>query len=377
MKKTDLLEIKKRFKYPDVFFSSMAYGVFSSDGESDDRLAFTGEGKFLIRDEDEQKAFLSILPKAFSFSATVSSEDVPVSGDLKKLFLDYSRKDEHLAFGLSEILGLFKENYSELNSYCVVIFRDNYDIPIKDESKTKTGESDEVYQYFALMICPIKATKLGLAPDAVTRDIKRSIVLKQLQAPVFGMIYPSFNERSIDEDHAFVCCKSDKERDFVNSLFNTFVEKPQKKEKSDDKAEIKPDIKTAADIAADIADLASEEPFFKEATTKILTSAIENLQGNTLEDVALAVRNVTDKLLNDNESYGAVNNIDAALLDKRGSNTDKDDEITQKIEVKKDKSEVVQTRITERDINGRHFFIVPKDILTDELLEKLLELSDG
>ncbi len=359
MDKTGLLEIKKRFKFPDISFSSMAYGMVSPD-EGDVRLAFSGEGNFLVRDEDEQKAFASILSKAFSFSGAVSTSDIEVEGDMRKLLSDYSRKDDHTGFGLSELLTLITEKYDDPSSYCICIFRDNYDIPQKDSAKIKTGESEEVYQYFALIICPVKAAKMGLSPDMESLDIKRSAVLRQLQSPVFGLIYPSFTDRSADYDNAFVCCKTDKERDLVSSLFSKELEAPVKKEK----AEVKKDIIKALDEFA--TETSDEEAGHSEQTMRI----IEDIKSGKTEELKEELKKLDDFF----SSKGNVNNVDAALLDKRAA-SDEEEEFTQEIEVKEDKSVVTIDRVTERDINGRKYFLVPKDLLPEDMLERILALG--
>ncbi len=235
MNKTDLLELKKQFKYGEAHFSALLLGAVSAAEEGTDKgvVTFTNEGKYLTREDDEQKVFLSLLNKAFSFSADVSALDVPVNGDIEKLLSAYV-DGSSLSISFDVLMEKIIECYPEINSYSVVLFKGGYDIPEKDESKTKTGESEELYSYFALMICPVKAGKSGLSPYEEIKDIVRKSDIAKLQPPVFGMIYPSFSDRSADTDHAFVCCKSEKERALTESLFAEYVPEPPKKEKSVD-----------------------------------------------------------------------------------------------------------------------------------------------
>ncbi|AOZ97896.1 DUF4317 family protein [Butyrivibrio hungatei] len=355
MLKTDLLEIKKLFKFPDASFEGMDFCEISAEDNSfsdfTDRIAFSGEGKFLTRDEDEQKAFTSLLSKSLSFSAAVSPTDVEVPAELKKVFSAYVGNSPY-SLPADTIVRVIGEKYSEVGSYCIVLFKGSYDIPVKDSSKTKVDESDEVYNYFALMICPVKAEKVGLSPDRGAEDITRSSVSRKLQPPVFGMLYPSFTDRAADDNTCFVCTKSEKERELVNALFDTFVPAPIKKEKAIIKDE-------SLDYSVDVA-------------TKPSESEENSVSTEHIEPSSDIVDKEVEAFLGDMPS---VNNIDDALSSKRQQDTEAEDEPSRIIDVKEDKSVLSQDKVTERDVNGKRFFIIPKDLLTDELLEQILSLN--
>ena len=71
-----------------------------------------------------------------------------------------------------------------------------------------------------------------------------------------------------------------------------------------------------------------------------------------------------------------MNDIDLALLKKRNvSSSDDEEGYSQEIDVKEDKSVVSNNKVTERDIGGKKFFIIPKDLLPEDILEKILELG--
>ena len=355
MNKTDLLEIKKLFKYPDASFEGIEYCDVRSceaEGESpDDRLLFCGNGKFLTRDDEEQKAFLTLLSKAFSFSQNVSTEDVEVPSELKKLFSSFVGNSSSKV-PTDALMKELVSKYGELSAYSVVLFRGSYDIPIKDVSKTKTGESDEVYNYFALMICPVKAEKTGLSPDIGSENIIRSEAVRKLQPPVLGLLYPSFTERSADDETCFVCAKSEKEREFISSLFGASVKEPLEK--------VKAQIKGLP---------AFKEPLPEDMTEKI-SEVYSDLKAGDVDSLKESIKKL-DEFFSGNEQ---VNNIDAALLDKRSEIESEEVETAQDIENKEDRSSVVVERITERDINGKKYFLVPKDLLPEDILERLLSL---
>ncbi len=357
MKKTDLLEIKKQFKFPDASFSALYYGNVKSleyEGQPhSERIEFIGSSKYMTRDEDEQKAFLSLLSKAFSYSSSISPSDVSTVGEEERLLKAFALSDTP-SIDFDVLLSRIVECYPEINGYSVVLFKGSYDIPIKDESKTKTGESEDVFNYFALMVCPVKANKTGLSPDSHKNDIVKGLVVSQLQAPVFGMIYPSFTDRASDDKHAFVCCKGENERLLVSAFFSEDIPEPKKKETSSSKKFTLDDSITVSD-------------FQNEAAADIVAA----IKDGNVDDFKTCLKNI-DEILSERP---VVNNIDNALLDKRRDSIDEmaDDSIPQ-LEIKTDKSVLSQDRITERSINGRKYFIVPADLLPSDLLDKLLGL---
>lgn len=376
MNKTDLLEVKKQFKYKEVHFSSLLLGAVSSAPEGSDHgyLTFTNEGKFLTREDEEQKVYLSLLNKAFSFSAGISSLDVPVTGDVERLLSSYV-EGSSATLPFDVLVNKISESYPEINAYSIILFKGAYDIPIKDESKTKIGESDEAYLYFALMICPVRSGKSGLSPYEEIKDIVRKSDIAKLQPPVFGMIYPSFSDRSADTAHAFVCCKTEKERDLVNNLFKEYVPEPPKKEKiqiktpppSDDGYDDYAPSVTAEEVLSTTFEDVPDEDFESEHTKRI----IDHLKKGRAEDIKKDLRQLDD-YFKDNEK---VNNIDRALQDKREEKYE-DEEESQVIDVKEDKSIVTVNRVTERDIGGKKYFIIPKDLLPEDMLEKILSLGE-
>lgn len=357
MDNKDLLEVKKLFKYPECSFSQIAFGVISSleyEGEeAAERINYTGQNKFLTRDEEEQKTFLSLLGKAFCFQESVTSLDVDVEGDIKKLLSSYAFSDSNADMALFPFMEHIASRYEQIKGYAVVLFKGSYDIPIKDESKTKIGESDEVYNYIAVMLCPIEAAKVGLSP--VDGDIKRSEIIKILKAPLFGLLYPSFTGRSSDDSHAFVCCRGENERRLATKLFSADVPTPKEKAK--------------------IKKVSVPEDFFVESFgSDHAEDIINDIQAN---DVSSFKEHVSKSDIPFNDyTTPLVNNIDDALSRKREQlHEPAEEEFVQEIEVKEDKSSATVDRVTERDINGKKYFIIPRDLLPEDILEQILSLG--
>ena len=372
MNKTDLLELKKQFKYGEAHFSALLLGTVSAadTGCEHGTISFTNEGKYLTREDDEQKVFLSLLNKAFSFSADMSSLDVPVNGDIERLLSSYV-DGSSATIPFDVLVGKICECYPEINSYSIVLFKGGYDIPEKDESKTKTGESEETYLYFALMICPVKSGKSGLSPYEEIKDIVRKSDIAKLQPPVFGMIYPSFTDRSADTSHAFVCCKSEKERALTENLFAEYVPEPPKKEKAKVKKPIEPEDLLEPETQAKVLEATFEDVEDSDFESDETKRIISHLKEGKTKDIKDDLKRLDDYF----KGNERINSVDDALLSKRADKDTEPDEFVQDIEVKEDKSVVTMDRVTERDINGKKYFIIPKDLLPEDILEKILSLG--
>ena len=379
MEKTDLLEIKKLFKYPECHFGKIGYAVISSldhEGEEPaERINYTGESKFLTRDDEEQKLFLSLLTKAFCFQDGVSSCDVPVTGDIKMILSSYALSDNDVPFNLMPFTEELIKSYDYIKAFALVFFKGSYDIPIKDTSKTKTGESEEVYKYVAIMLCPIGASKIGLSPK--DGDIKRGDVVRVLQQPLFGIIYPSFTDRASDPDHAFVCCRKEAEASLASSLFKEDVPAPVKKSKAKIIKEPGPEQSAESDKERD----EEGEYVYRDASAAAYAvddsiSVSSSSGSSSLEYKEPSYDSDKMHRSSDLGTVSEVNDIDSALLRKReGSSSDDEDEFVQNIEVKEDKSSLSHDKVTERDIGGKKFFIIPKDLLPADILEKILALE--
>ena len=62
------------------------------------------------------------------------------------------------------------------------MFHDRYDVPIKASDKERIGDSEEVYEYMIGAICPLVGEY-------------------EPGNPVFGFLYPMFQDRSCDDAH--------------------------------------------------------------------------------------------------------------------------------------------------------------------------------
>lgn len=215
MNKAEISEIKKRFTLKDCSITGCAVASFATDEKI--QSSCTSE-RFLTLDEQTQKRLFAILKKCYNTAPDDFAEDVSIDGDLKRAFSSIAQSstiDENIA---SSIMQQIKEHYDVCGRFAILYFTDTYDIPIRDASNSKTGESDETFQYTAICICPIKASKSGLVLNH--GQIDEATINHMIGAPVASILYPSYTGRTSNEDKAFICAKKDPERSLFSRLFS-------------------------------------------------------------------------------------------------------------------------------------------------------------
>lgn len=77
---------------------------------------------------------------------------------------------------------LMSEHYKSDSPYCIFVFHDRYDIPVKGTDKERLGESEEVYEYLICAVCSLDGEY-------------------EPGEPQWGFLYPMFTDRSSDIDH--------------------------------------------------------------------------------------------------------------------------------------------------------------------------------
>lgn len=219
MNKTEITEIKKQYKIKDCGLERIVGRYVGIDGD----IKATFNKSFLVKDEEEQHKYLNIFKKSLSGG---------VGKTLNTFLLDnLQRKRELIGLMRTELLEDSQEainsffdmvseevkNHSEfLGGYLMMIVSNNYDVPNKNNDGLKDGESTEVYSYIHFVLCPISPEKAGLMYDGDHNIVKRE--LRQIvEAPVFGFLYPSFEDRAGDYDKATVYVKKG------DSLFNGVI----------------------------------------------------------------------------------------------------------------------------------------------------------
>ncbi|WP_022754796.1 DUF4317 family protein [Butyrivibrio fibrisolvens] len=367
MNRSELLEIKKRFKFKDCSFSGMAYAVFDNEGKEIEGADST---RFLTLDDDEQKKYISLISKAYSSAGGAFAEDVTVIGDDARLLTALAQSDIPDAGLVRAWAQQIIDNYDADGEFALLVFSDAYDVPAKDTGKNKTGESEEVYNYIAACICPFKPAKGGIMKTADNK-LHASDVIKVLGNPVAGFMYPSFNDRSSDYDNMLCVVKNDPERNMIRGIYAADVPdyvKPQPKKK--DKGNTEDDGLTT---------LAGEQS--EDAFATADGYGLYQEQGiSQSEGVDTSIRQNSDvEIQTRPEGFGE--NIETltekAMQEKLREEAMMEEESEQVFEglnnFHKDQVVLPEDKIIERDVNGRKFFLVPESLIPYDKLKALLD----
>lgn len=367
MNRSELLEIKKRFKFKDCSFSGMAYAVFDNEGKEIEGADST---RFLTLDDDEQKKYISLISKAYSSAGGAFAEDVTVIGDDARLLTALAQSDipdaELVKAWATEIVS----NYEADGEYALLVFSDAYDVPAKDTGKNKTGESEEVYSYIAACICPFKPAKGGIMKTAENK-LHASDVIKVLGNPVAGFMYPSFNDRSSDYDNMFCVVKNDPEREMIRGMYAADIPDYVKPEPKKKVKAINEDDGLTLEAARQVA----EQEATEEGYALHLEAAIKQSDG-----VDTSIRQNSDvEIQTRPDGFGE--NIETltekAMQEKLREEAMQEEEKEQVFEglnnYHNDQVIIPEDKITERDVNGRKFFLVPEALIPYDKLKELLE----
>ena len=200
MKKSDLSELKRRFKKESCTIRRMAGCYIDASHEKVLKLNET----FLNLDEDEFYKFLDIAKKtmAGTIGNNILELDFPLDEEApggKQQFLyglrSSSLENEEL---LDRLYDLIIENYQYIGNYLILVFHDSYDIMSRTSDRMKLDESEEVYEYLLVSICPVALSKPGLGYRKDENRIGARIRDWVVGVPDMGFLFPAFNEGSAD-----------------------------------------------------------------------------------------------------------------------------------------------------------------------------------
>ena len=200
MKKSDLSELKRRFKKESCTIRRMAGCYIDASHEKVLKLNET----FLNLDEDEFYKFLDIAKKtmAGTIGNNIMELDFPLDEEApggKQQFLyglrSSSLENEEL---LDRLYDLIIENYQYIGNYLILVFHDSYDIMSRTSDRMKLDESEEVYEYLLVSICPVALSKPGLGYRKDENRIGARIRDWVVGVPDMGFLFPAFNEGSAD-----------------------------------------------------------------------------------------------------------------------------------------------------------------------------------
>lgn len=197
MKNADRLEIKKRFK-KDCTISRIA-GCYV-DCNKEKILKFNEN--FLNMPEEEFYKYLEIAKKSFSGAIGNNILELPfmkeqTENGKKQQFLRGLRESKLQNEELLELLyDMIIEKLQYTGNYIILVYHDSYDVMIKTSDNIKIDESEEVFEYILVSICPVDLTKAGLGYRADLNKIGARIRDWVLGAPDLAFMFPAFDDRS-------------------------------------------------------------------------------------------------------------------------------------------------------------------------------------
>ncbi|MCR4651183.1 MAG: DUF4317 domain-containing protein [Lachnospiraceae bacterium] len=222
MNKKDVLELKKRYKKESCTINRMA-GCYV-DGNKEKILKLNED--FLNLKEEEFYKFMEIAKKTISgtIGNNILELEFPLDEEApggRQQFLYGLRSDalknEDL---LDRLYDLIIDSYQYVGNYLILVFHDTYDIMTKTSDNNKLDESEEVYEYLLVSVCPVTLSKPGLGYRSDENRIGARIRDWVVGVPDLGFLFPAFDNRSADIHKVdyFVRDAKDSHSEFVTDV---------------------------------------------------------------------------------------------------------------------------------------------------------------
>lgn len=200
MNKKDVLELKKRYKKESCTIRRMAGCYVDANRHKVLKL----NEDFLNMKEEEFFKFMEIAKKTLTgtignniLELDFPSEEEAPGGKQQFLYgLRASALDNEDL--LDRLYDLIIDGYNYVGNYLILVYHDVYDIMDKTSDNMKTGESEEVYEYLLVSICPVALSKAGLGYRADENRIGARIRDWVVGVPDIGFLFPAFDNRSAD-----------------------------------------------------------------------------------------------------------------------------------------------------------------------------------
>ena len=200
MNKKDVMELKKRFKKEACSIDRLA-GCYVDAGKN---KAIKFNESFLNMDDEEFYKYLEIAKKTLtgSLGNNILELDFPLEEEAtggKQHFL-YALRNDGLCSEdlLDRLYDLIIDGYNYVGNYLILVFHDTYDIITKTSDNMKLDESEEVYEYLLVSICPVVLSKAGLGVREDENRIGARIRDWVVGVPDLGFLFPAFDNRSAD-----------------------------------------------------------------------------------------------------------------------------------------------------------------------------------
>ena len=201
MNKKEIAEIKKQLT-PDRCAISRICGCYV-DGEKNIVTSF--RDTFLALPEEEIFKYFEIFRKTLSGTVGKNLLNMEFPLETEK---ENGTQYHLLALRESELKddALLNRFYQEITqsfyypgNYLILLIHGAYDVPGKASDELEQFDaSDEVYTYMMVCICPVSLAKPALSYDAQEKCFHNRIRDWVVEMPLFGFLFPAFNDRSSD-----------------------------------------------------------------------------------------------------------------------------------------------------------------------------------
>ncbi|MDO5383061.1 MAG: DUF4317 domain-containing protein [Eubacteriales bacterium] len=231
MTRKEMNEIKSQFSIDDCGILKLC-GCYV-DGEKN-KVTKINE-TFLNLPEEERHKYFDIFKKTLSGTPGKNLIDMKFTTDSysdegARSFLiklrDSGLKDEAI---LDEFYDKVISSYYYPGNYIILLINQIYDIPsvTADNIEMEDG-SEEVYSYILCSICHVTLSKPGLGYFEEENAFHNRVQSHMVDVPDIGFLFPSFSDRSADEDQTLFYSKDadDFQQNFLNTVLDCEVPLP-------------------------------------------------------------------------------------------------------------------------------------------------------
>ncbi len=201
VRKKDILEIKRRIKAGRENSSIMRLTGCYVNGRQEKAVTFS---EFFQNLEDEEfYKYQEIAAKLFSgnMDNNILELEFPKeeeTGGMQQFFMGLRESELKNDELLDRFYDRIIENFDRQGNYLILLYYDVYDVPLKTTDGMKLDDSEEMFPYFLVAICPVELSKPGLGYIENDNRIGARIRDWIVEMPMVGFMFPSFSERSAD-----------------------------------------------------------------------------------------------------------------------------------------------------------------------------------
>ena len=199
MNKKDVLEIRRRFtKNTSIDRVSGCYV------DCNRNIVVKFNESFYGLSEEEFYKYLEIAKKTMSGNVGNNilelefPSDEEETGGRQEFFMQLKKsglKEEEM---LDRLYADIIEKYAYTGNFIIIVFHDSYDVMKKTSDNLELDESEEVFEYILVSVCPVELSKPALGYRQDENRIGARIRDWVVGAPDLGFMFPAFDDRSAD-----------------------------------------------------------------------------------------------------------------------------------------------------------------------------------